>query len=102
ISIEGNHSDNTISYVYGTHSVIKGNILRWENDAAAAPRVGITGLGVSEGKESSDAVIAGNLFTGFSTGIDVRGMSVLVKNNKISIFQNTGILVYQSSDVMVD
>lgn len=102
ISIEGNHSDNTISYGYGTQTVIKGNILRRAEDGAAAPRVGITGLGVSQGKESSDAVIAGNLITGFSTGIDVRGKSVLVTNNKISNFENTGILVYQSSDVKVD
>jgi hypothetical protein len=102
ISIEGNHSDNTISYGYGTQTVIKGNILRRAADGAAAPRVGITGLGVSQGKESSDAVIAGNLITGFSTGIDVRGKSVLVTNNKISNFENTGILVYQSSDVKVD
>lgn len=47
-------------------------------------------------------MIAGNLITGFSTGIDVRGKSVLVTNNKISNFENTGILVYQSSDVKVD
>ncbi|CAL1525181.1 right-handed parallel beta-helix repeat-containing protein [Bacillus sp. PS93] len=102
ILIEGNHSDNTISYGYGTQTVIKGNILRRPEDVAAAPRVGITGLGVSQGKETSDAVIAGNLITGFSTGIDVRGKSVLVTNNKISNFENTGILVYQSSDVKVD
>ncbi len=102
ISIDGNDSDNTISYGYGTQTMIKGNILRRAENAAAAPRVGITGLGVSQGKESNDTVIAGNLITGFSTGIDVRGKSVLVTNNKISNFENTGILVYQSSDVKVD
>lgn len=90
ISIEGNHSDNTISYGYGTQTVIKGNILRRAEDAAAAPRVGITGLGVSQGKESSDAVIAGNLITGFSTGIDVRERAFLSPTIKSATLKTQG------------
>lgn len=39
-------------------------------------------------------VIVGNFIIGFLIGIDVRGKSVFVINNKISNFENIGILVY--------
>ncbi len=99
VLIEGNHSDNTISYGYGAHTVISGNVF-FRSDGGS--RTAVAGQGVSQGQDSSNAVISNNLITGFSTGIDVRGKSVLVTHNKISQFENTGISVYQAEDVTVD
>ncbi|PJN86233.1 right-handed parallel beta-helix repeat-containing protein, partial [Bacillus velezensis] len=99
VLIEGNHCDNTISYGYGAHTVISGNVF-FRSDGGS--RTAVAGQGVSQGQDSSNAVISNNLITGFSTGIDVRGKSVLVTHNKINQFENTGISVYQAEDVTVD
>lgn len=99
VLIEGNQADNTISYGYGAQTVITGNVLYRTNGGS---RTAIAGQGVSQGQESSNAIISNNLITGFSTGIDVRGKSVLVSHNKINQFDNTGISVYQATDVTVE
>ncbi|AKL85480.1 right-handed parallel beta-helix repeat-containing protein [Bacillus atrophaeus] len=100
VIIEGNQADNIISYGYGTETLILGNIIKSENGIIQS--AGIAGLGVSQGKDGSDAVIESNLITGFSTGIDIRGKSVLAANNKIKNFDNTGISVYQASNVLIE
>ncbi|MCC9023446.1 right-handed parallel beta-helix repeat-containing protein [Bacillus nakamurai] len=99
VLIEGNQADNTISYGYGAQTVITGNVLYRTNGGS---RTAIAGQGMSQGQESSNAIISNNLITGFSTGIDVRGKSVLVSHNKINQFDNTGISVYQAADVTVE
>ncbi|UOY90884.1 right-handed parallel beta-helix repeat-containing protein [Bacillus glycinifermentans] len=101
VVIEGNHADGTISYGYGAKTIIAGNVLE-NNPDEARPKTGIAGLGTDTLREDRDAVIKGNLITGFSTGMDIRGKSVLVSGNKINDFENAGISVYAASQVFIE
>ncbi|KAA6449734.1 hypothetical protein FZC77_20100 [Bacillus swezeyi] len=101
VVIEGNNADGTISYGYGIRTIIANNIIK-KNPETTGQRTGITGLGVGALEESSDAVIKGNLISGFSTGMDLRGKSVLVSGNKIEAFENIGILAFQASQMFIE
>ncbi|MED0799335.1 right-handed parallel beta-helix repeat-containing protein [Bacillus inaquosorum] len=87
VVIDGNHSDNTISYGYGTDTVIANNTLVRKDKKYTA----ITGLGVSAGFNGNNTTIAGNTIKGFSSGIDVRGADVTVSGNTITELSADGI-----------
>lgn len=85
VTIEGNNTENGISYTYthGTkiiNNTIKGN--------------GATGIKGGKNLETSDSIfdneISGNTISGFGTGIQVQNRDILVYNNIISDFL-TGI-----------
>ncbi|ARC76392.1 hypothetical protein EI976_19405 [Bacillus licheniformis] len=101
VIIEGNVADGTISYGYGTGTTIANNIIK-KNPEFTGQSTGINGLGVGALEERSDAVIKGNLISGFTTGIDIRGKSVFAAGNKIRDFVNAGILAYQASQVFIE
>ncbi|NPC91513.1 right-handed parallel beta-helix repeat-containing protein [Bacillus sp. WMMC1349] len=100
VLIEGNHVDGTISYGYGTETVIANNtiIKNQKNEQTT----GITGLGTSNLEDNNDVVIQGNIIIDFAKGIDIRGNSVLVSGNKIRNFERIGILAYQASQVNIE
>ncbi|MGY0700880.1 right-handed parallel beta-helix repeat-containing protein [Bacillus subtilis] len=87
VVIDGNHSDNSISYGYGTDTVIANNTLVRRDKKYTA----ITGLGVSAGFNGNNATITGNTIKGFSSGIDVRGADVTVSGNTITELSADGI-----------
>ncbi|MGG1419044.1 right-handed parallel beta-helix repeat-containing protein [Bacillus subtilis] len=87
VVISGNHSDNTISYGYGTDTNIENNIFVRKDKKYTA----IAGLGVSAGFIGNNATISGNTIKGFSSGIDVRGADVTVSDNTISELSVDGI-----------
>ncbi|MDF4197314.1 right-handed parallel beta-helix repeat-containing protein [Bacillus subtilis] len=87
VVIDGNHSDNSISYGYGTDTVIANNTLVRKDKKYTA----ITGLGVSAGFNGNNATITGNTIKGFSSGIDVRGADVTVSGNTITELSADGI-----------
>ncbi|MCC8352514.1 right-handed parallel beta-helix repeat-containing protein [Bacillus sp. AF23] len=87
VVISGNHSDNSISYGYGTDTVIANNTLVRKDKKYTA----IAGLGVSSGFIGNNATISGNTIKGFSSGIDVRGADVTVSDNTISELSVDGI-----------
>ncbi|MEG7333241.1 right-handed parallel beta-helix repeat-containing protein [Bacillus sp. 0102A] len=87
VVISGNHSDNTISYGYGTETNIENNILVRKDKKYTA----IAGLGVSSGFNGNNATITGNTIKGFSSGIDIRGADVTVSDNTISDLSTEGI-----------
>ncbi|QAV85181.1 right-handed parallel beta-helix repeat-containing protein [Bacillus subtilis] len=87
VVIENNHSDNTISYGYGTDTIISNNVLiRRDNKETA-----ISSLGVSSGFTGNNAAIIGNSIKGFSSGIDIRGADVVVMSNVISDLSVDGV-----------
>ncbi|MED2969399.1 right-handed parallel beta-helix repeat-containing protein [Bacillus subtilis] len=87
VVISENHSDNTISYGYGTDTVIANNTLVRKDKKYTA----ITGLGVSAGFNGNNATITGNTIKGFSSGIDVRGADVTVSGNTLTELSMDGI-----------
>lgn len=64
VIIEGNIADGTISYGYGTSTTIANNIIK-KNSESTGQGIGINGLGVGALEARSDAVIKGNLISGF-------------------------------------
>ncbi|MED4828157.1 right-handed parallel beta-helix repeat-containing protein [Bacillus atrophaeus] len=87
VVISGNNSDNSISYGYGTDTVISNNTLVRKDRKYTA----ITSLGVSAGFNGNNAAITGNTIKGFSSGIDVRGADVTVSGNTITELGADGI-----------
>ncbi|MED4787515.1 right-handed parallel beta-helix repeat-containing protein [Bacillus atrophaeus] len=87
VVISGNNSDNSISYGYGTDTVISNNTLVRKDRKYTA----ITSLGVSAGFNGNNAAITGNTIKGFSSGIDVRGADVTVSGNTITELGVDGI-----------
>lgn len=87
VVISGNNSDNSISYGYGTDTVIANNTLVRKDKKYTA----ITSLGVSAGFNGNNATIIGNTIKGFSSGIDVRGADVSVSGNTITELSADGI-----------
>ncbi|MCY9132847.1 right-handed parallel beta-helix repeat-containing protein [Bacillus spizizenii] len=87
VVIDGNHSDNSISYGYGTDTVIANNTLVRKDKKYTA----ITGLGVSAGFNGNNTTITGNTIKGFSSGIDVRGADITVSGNTITELSVDGI-----------
>ncbi|WPP37167.1 right-handed parallel beta-helix repeat-containing protein [Bacillus sonorensis] len=101
VRIEGNQTDGTISYGYGTGTIISGNIIE-NNPEVSGQNTGISGQGANTSGSTREAVIKGNLISGFSTGIDIRGENVFVSGNKIINFENAGISVYQATNVFIE
>ncbi|MED4579043.1 right-handed parallel beta-helix repeat-containing protein [Bacillus atrophaeus] len=87
VVISGNNSDNSISYGYGTDTVISNNTLVRKDRKYTA----ITSLGVSAGFNGNNATITGNAIKGFSSGIDIRGADVTVSGNTITELGAEGI-----------
>lgn len=99
VIIEGNHSDNTISYGNGTDTVIANNVfIRTDNQKTA-----IGGQKVSQGFDGNNVTIVGNVIKGFSSGIDARGKDVVVDGNTLSHLGDTGvgITAYKAENVLI-
>ncbi|WP_164515044.1 right-handed parallel beta-helix repeat-containing protein [Paenibacillus lentus] len=100
VVIEGNHSDNTISYGNGTDTVISGNVLVRTDGTLTA----IAGQQVSQGFDGNNVTIVGNIIKGFGSGIDARGKDVVVTGNTISHLGDTsgvGINVWAAENSLV-
>ncbi|MGE6632015.1 right-handed parallel beta-helix repeat-containing protein [Bacillus sp. NPDC077027] len=100
VVIEGNQTDSSISYGFGTETIISNNLICARG--LGVTRAGIASLGVSLSKEENDVIIIGNIIHGFQTGIDVRGDSVQIIGNKISRFENAAILVYLANRILIE
>ena len=85
VIIEGNHTDSSISYGFSTETIIANNMIRAVGGGVT--KAGITSLGVSLGQTENNVVIIGNMIEGFEKGIDVRGDSVHITGNKISLLK---------------
>lgn len=97
VIIEGNHSDNTLSYGNGMDTAIIGNVLVRSDSS----NIAIAGQKVSNGKDGNNVTIAGNVIKGFSSGIDARGKDVVVTGNTLSHLGNVGIGVWEAENVLV-
>ncbi|MCA1292149.1 right-handed parallel beta-helix repeat-containing protein [Paenibacillus sp. alder61] len=100
VIIDGNHSDNTLSYGNGTDTVISNNVLLRTDNA----RVAIAGQKVSNGLDGNNVTIVGNSIKGFSSGIDARGKDVVVTGNTVSHLgsaSGTGIGVWDAENVLI-
>ncbi|CQR74726.1 hypothetical protein SOV_07480 [Sporomusa ovata DSM 2662] len=98
VVIEGNFADNNISYGYSMETTISNNILKTNN---GTNKIGITSIGVSQGKERNSITIIGNVIIGFSSGIDIRGKEITVIGNTIRNFTNSGISTWEAEDVLI-
>ena len=99
VAIEGNFSDNTLSYGNGTDTVIANNVLiRTDRQ-----RTAIDGQKVSEGLEGNNVTIVGNTVKGFGSGVDIRGKDVVVAGNTISHLgeAGAGIAAYAAENVWI-
>lgn len=94
--IEGNYADNTISYGYGTETVIRGNIVA---NPADTTHPGIAGN--SGGPDITHTVITGNTVVGFHTGIQVTNESVACTGNNVSGFAVVGVEVYKATGSLI-
>jgi len=98
VVIDGNHSDNTLSYGCGTDTIISNNVLVRTDKAKTA----IKGEKVSNGFDGNNAAITGNTIKGFSSGIDARGKDVVVTGNAVShLGEGTGIGAWEAENVLI-
>lgn len=93
--IEGNYSDNVISFGYSTECIIRGNVITSKGSAGN----GIASNG--GGRYGANALVTGNVVTGFATGIQVQRDGVHVVGNKVSGFAGTGVTVFGANDATV-
>ncbi|MFS0655884.1 right-handed parallel beta-helix repeat-containing protein [Bacillus sp. 179-C3.3 HS] len=100
VIIEGNQTDSSISYGFGTETIIANNLIR--SRGGSVTKAGITSLGVSLDRTENNVIIIGNMIEGFEKGIDVRGDSVQITGNKISFFEDAAISVYMANRVLID
>lgn len=97
VVFEGNYSDNSISYGYGTDTVLFDNVFSREDKK----QVAITALGVSNGKKANNVSIKGNVVKGFSSGIDARGKSIVVTGNALSELGGVPISTYKAENILI-
>lgn len=100
VIIEGNHTDSSISYGFSTETIIANNMIRAVGGGVT--KAGITSLGVSLGQTENNVVIIGNMIEGFEKGIDVRGDSVHITGNKISLFEDAAVSVYMANRILIE
>lgn len=100
VIIEGNHTDSSISYGFSTETIIANNLIRAVGGGVT--KAGITSLGVSLGQTENNVVIIGNMIEGFEKGIDVRGDSVHITGNKISLFEDAAVSVYMANRILIE
>ncbi|MCY7431149.1 right-handed parallel beta-helix repeat-containing protein [Bacillus safensis] len=100
VIIEGNHTDSSISYGFSTETIIANNMIRAVGGGVT--KAGITSLGVSLGQTENNVVIIGNMIEGFEKGIDVRGDSVHIIGNKISLFEDAAVSVYMANRILIE
>ncbi|MFA3776357.1 right-handed parallel beta-helix repeat-containing protein [Bacillus safensis] len=100
VIIEGNHTDSSISYGFSTETIIANNMIRAVGGGVT--KAGITSLGVSLGQTENNVIIIGNMIEGFEKGIDVRGDSVHITGNKISLFEDAAVSVYMANRILIE
>ncbi|MDM5296928.1 right-handed parallel beta-helix repeat-containing protein [Bacillus pumilus] len=100
VIIEGNQTDSSISYGYATETIIANNLIRAVGGGVT--KAGITSLGVSIGQTENNVIIIGNMIEGFEKGIDIRGESVHVTGNKISLFEDAAVSVYMANRILIE
>ncbi|MER3125360.1 right-handed parallel beta-helix repeat-containing protein [Bacillus pumilus] len=100
VIIEGNHTDSSISYGFSTETIIANNLIRAMGGGVT--KAGITSLGVSLGQTENNVIIIGNMIEGFEKGIDVRGDSVHITGNKISLFEDAAVSVYMANRILIE
>ncbi|UFJ42039.1 right-handed parallel beta-helix repeat-containing protein [Brevibacillus humidisoli] len=96
VVIEGNFSDHTISYGFGTDTVIANNVIICTDAKVEAIRC----EGVSNGLVGNNVTITGNVVKGFVKGIQASGKDVVVAGNTISDGR-LGIQAYLAENVLV-
>ncbi|EEL48439.1 MULTISPECIES: right-handed parallel beta-helix repeat-containing protein [Bacillus cereus group] len=96
VIIEGNISDNTISYAYGTQTIISNNIFKRVDLTTKA----ISSIGTAQGLDFNNTTITGNIITGFDTALDIRGKNVTVSSNIIYDVK-IGISLFQAESILV-
>ncbi|MDK2600676.1 right-handed parallel beta-helix repeat-containing protein [Bacillus stercoris] len=97
VIITENISDQLISYSNGTDTIISNNLFIRTDLTKTA----IKGEKVSAGFDRNGVTIVGNMITGFSTGIDVRGKNITVVGNMINNIGSTGINCYDVSNALI-
>ncbi|MEI4790820.1 right-handed parallel beta-helix repeat-containing protein [Bacillus sp. FJAT-53060] len=100
VIIEGNQTDSSISYGFATETIIANNLIRAVGGGVS--KAGITSLGVSLGQTENNVIIIGNMIDGFEKGIDVRGDSVHITGNKISLFEDAAVSVYMANRILIE
>lgn len=100
VIIEGNHTDSSISYGFATETIIANNLIRAVGGGVT--KAGITSLGVSLDQSENNVIIIGNMIEGFEKGIDVRGDSVHITGNKISLFEDAALSVYMANRILIE
>ncbi|MCY9577409.1 right-handed parallel beta-helix repeat-containing protein [Bacillus xiamenensis] len=100
VIIEGNQTDSSISYGFATETIIANNLIRAVGGGVT--KAGITSLGVSLDQTENNVIIIGNMIEGFEKGIDVRGDSVHITGNKISLFEDAAVSVYMANRILIE
>jgi len=100
VVIESNIADGYIGYGYGAETIVSGNVIK-ENPGRPM-RCGITGIGVTQARGTSNSVIVANTIVGFETGIDVRGRDLVVASNSVYKARQKGILAYTVANARID
>ncbi|MGY8613918.1 right-handed parallel beta-helix repeat-containing protein [Bacillus velezensis] len=98
VIIEGNYSDNVISYGFSTDVSIKNNKII--NDAEIK-KYGIDSVGVSSTESGNRVQIEGNTVRGFEVGICARGKGVSISNNTLEGIKACPIATHQAEDVLI-
>ena len=95
--VEGNLSDDTISYAAGNNITIANNVFyRTDENTKSA----ISSLRVANGFDGNYTVITGNSINGFNVGMNLRGAKVLVTSNNIAKC-GIGVSVYDATNITV-
>ncbi|AHZ16084.1 right-handed parallel beta-helix repeat-containing protein [Bacillus velezensis] len=98
VNLEGNYSDNVISYGFSTDVSIKNNKII--NDAEVK-KYGIDSVGVSSTESGNRVQIEGNTVRGFEVGICARGKGVSISNNTLEGIKACPIATHQAEDVLI-
>ncbi|WP_342497426.1 right-handed parallel beta-helix repeat-containing protein [Bacillus sp. FSL K6-2861] len=98
VIIEGNYSDNVISYGFSTDVSIKNNKII--NDAETK-KYGIDSVGVSSTESGNRVQIEGNTVRGFEVGVCTRGKGVSISNNTLEGIKACPISTHQAEDVLI-
>ncbi|MGZ4530713.1 MAG: glycosyl hydrolase family 28-related protein, partial [Mycobacteriaceae bacterium] len=94
--IENNFTNGTISYGYGTESIIRGNIVANLTDTT---HVGISSN--SGGSYKANALVSGNIVLGFNVGIQISDEGASVVGNYVQGFVSVGIEVFSATSASV-
>ncbi|MCY7623141.1 right-handed parallel beta-helix repeat-containing protein, partial [Bacillus altitudinis] len=83
-----------------TEMIIANNLIRAVGGGVT--KAGITSLGVPLDQSENNVIIIGNMIEGFEKGIDVRGDSVHITGNKISLFEDAAVSVYMANRILIE